>query len=128
MNMLLPLLLDSAAGLVVGVIGRNGVLGLAQQIVLLPAVERQVRTAGWFERVLVIPGSNLVFVSGLAPAWLKGGSTWFWPRCSCISPPSRRWSGLFLPRGCVFKAALDAARVVSRPTPELRAAFHDRAV
>lgn len=74
MTLLLYTHIVSALGLLAGVIARNIALGFALRAVLLTHVQQHVGMAGWFERVLVIPGSNLVFVSGLALAWLKG-----WP-------------------------------------------------
>lgn len=128
----------SAAGLIVGVLGRNIALGLARRARAMPGVDRWVGLAGRLERALVIPGSNVVFVSGLALAWLRGwpilgflqGGRVSWVLASLLlylaTVPLVVW--VFLPRGRVFEAALEAARAAGAPTPELAAAFRDRAV
>lgn len=128
----------SSVGLLLGILGRNIALAVAQRAEALPALDRRMEVAGLLERTLVIPGSYIVLITGLALAWLKG-----WPILGFLQGGAVNWvlaalvlylatiplvAYVFLPRGRVFEAALEAARALGRPTPELRAAFRDRAV
>jgi uncharacterized membrane protein len=135
---LLALHIGSAAGLVAGVIGRNLALALARRTTSLAAVERHLRLAEPCERLLVIPCSNIVLVTGVGLAWLKG-----WPILGFLQGSQVNWVltslllylatiplvvCIFLPRGRRFEAALEGARAQGRITTELNLAFRDRAV
>jgi hypothetical protein len=135
---LLALHIASAAGLIVGVVGRNLALALARRAATLAALDRRLLLAGPFERLLVIPCSNSVLLTGLGLAWLKG-----WPILGFLQGAHVNWAlaslilylatiplvvYVFLPRGRRFEAALEAARAEGSITAELSDAFRDRAV
>jgi uncharacterized membrane protein len=86
-----------------------------------------------FERMVVV-GSMLVLPAGLLAGWARGyewlGLGTSWVLVSTILyltmvPPVPL---ILLPRGRRFDAAMSDARSTGQVTPELRAAFRDRAV
>jgi hypothetical protein len=122
---------------VVGLIGRWIVLAAAERATELPAMRTLTAAAGPFERIVII-GSMLVFVFGLAAAYLEGrsvlgpltGGTVDWLFVSLVLFLSilPLVPLVFLPRGRIFGAALAQADRVGRVTPELRAAWRDPVV
>jgi uncharacterized membrane protein len=128
----------TAITMLAGWIGRQLTRAQAAQATDIQVFHTLTQLSGRFESWLVIPGSLLVFVFGLLIAWLRG-----WPILGFLQGASSNWLlvslilylavyplviFVFLPRGKVFGKALDEALVQGRITPELTAAFHDRAV
>jgi hypothetical protein len=87
--------------------------------------------AGYFENLMVIPGSLVLLVLGLFVAWAKG-----WPILGVLQDGSANWllvslllylsvipviRFVFIPGGVRFSQALDAALVADEITPALRA-------
>jgi uncharacterized membrane protein len=125
-------------GLVAGLIGRSIVLHRARHTEDVQLIAELSRLAGTFDRRLVIPGSQLVLVFGVAAAWLQG-----WPILGFIVGGDSNWvlaslalflaitalvPTVFLPTGRAFDAALEAAVAHGNMSDELRAALDDRRV
>lgn len=121
-----------------GLLGRWVALSQASRAGDILVVSALVNAAGIFERAMVVPGSMIVLIAGLLTAWAQGvpilgflqGSGPNWPLASIVL-----FAGMiplipfvFLPRGRIFDSALEDAKVRGAVTPELRAAFGDRAV
>jgi uncharacterized membrane protein len=121
-----------------GLLGRTLTMWQASRTTDVRFVQALVRLAGLFERWMVIPGSLAVLGFGLLTAWAQRwpllgalqGSPSNWLLVSTLlylsMIPLVRW--VFLPRGRVFAGALEDALAAGQVTPELRAAFRDRAV
>ena len=84
---------------------------------------------------MVIPGSMAVLGFGLITAWLQhwtllGSSPAYWLLLSTglylSAFPIIKW--VFIPRGKIFRAALEEAQTQGQITVALKAAFDDRAV
>ncbi len=128
----------SAIWMVSGLLGR----GLTQQAARASQDINKTTTlmefSNVFEKYMVIPGSMVVLGLGLFTAWAQGapligflqGSQTNWLLASLVlyltSIPIIPL--VFLPRGKIFEKALTEAQVQNRVTPELKAAFSDRAV
>jgi len=88
------------------------------------------RAAAPFEQI-VIRGGPLILAAGLLTAWAQGypwlGLTTGWMIASFVLlvSPLPFVPLVFLPRGKVFEAELEAARTQGVITPGLRAAFAD---
>lgn len=91
-----------------------------------------------FERTLVRPVSFVVLLTGLAAAWWRG-----WPILGVLQGARENWVlvsllvyltivplivFVFLPRGRVFRAALNVAIDAGHVTAELRGALRDPVV
>jgi hypothetical protein len=119
---------------VAGLIGRDVTLGKARSNPDVRVVGELVELAGRFERLMVIPGSFAVLTAGLLAAWaghrpLAGaGNDWLLLSLILFISTVPLVPLVFLPRGRVFEAALATAKAHGTVTPELAAAFHDRAV
>ena len=94
--------------------------------------------AGKFDRLMVIPGSQVVLLLGLMTAWAGG-----WPVLGILEGGKANWvlasivlflsvlpciPLIFLPSGRRFDEALKAARAQGEVTPALRAALTNRTV
>ena len=94
--------------------------------------------AGQFESKLVIPGSSLVLLFGLALGLLQG-----WPVLGFLQGAAQNWllvsnllmasmiliiPTIFLPRGKVFEAALKEAIQRGEITPQLTSSLNDPVV
>ncbi len=121
-----------------GLLGRWLALGQAAKATRVQTVSDMVKFAGIFERTMVIPGWQAVFLLGLITAWLGG-----WPLLGFLQGASSNWvlvaivlfltqlpliPLVFLPRGKIFGQALEQSVSQGHVTPELTAAFSDRAV
>jgi hypothetical protein len=121
-----------------GLLGRWVALARASQATDIETTLALTETAGVFERVMVIPGSMLVFGLGLVTAWLQGQ-----PLLGFLQGASTNWllvslvlfvssipliPLVFLPRGRRFEHVLREARAQGTVTSELTAAFNDRVV
>ncbi len=119
---------------VAGLIGRGVVIGRASRSDDIATVRHLMDVSGPFERLMVIPGSFAVLVLGIATTWAQELPWWQegtrWVTVSLVAFASLIpiVPLVFLPRGKVFEAALEAALEAGRVTPELTAAFRDPAV
>lgn len=128
----------SAIGLIVGIVGRNALLVYARCAEDIALLSRRMHICGYFERLLVIPASQVILVTGLALAWLQG-----WPILGILQGGAVNWVlaalilylstiplviWVFLPRGRIFEKALADAQGRGVMTGELRRAMRDRAV
>ena len=119
---------------VAGLVGRDVTLAMARRSDRIDVVSALAVLAGRFDRWMVIPGSMAVLILGILTASARGVS---------FTAAESRWLPLalllflsmiplvplvFVPRGKVFDAALAQAQEVGGVTPELTAAFSDRAV
>jgi hypothetical protein len=119
---------------VAGLVGRAIAIGHASRASDILIVTSDLAVAGQFERFMAIPGSVAVLVAGLLAAWV-GRYPWFADGAYWLVTSLAIFAGLmvlvptvFLPRGRIFEAALHEAQGRGTVTPELTAAFHDRAV
>jgi uncharacterized membrane protein len=141
--MLLPALLKlihvcSAFWLVSGLWGRALVMSQAARATEMRTVEALVQLAGRFERRVVRPSTFAVLLGGLATAWMQGlpilgvlegrGPNWILASLVLFVSVFLLIPLVFLPRGNVFRDALQDAVAAGRPTPALAAAFADPAV
>jgi hypothetical protein len=119
---------------VAGLIGRTVVIRQAARSPDVPAVAGLMGLAGRFEKLMVIPGSFAVLVAGLLTTWaqhrpwFEHGAYWLVTSLAAYVALIALVPLVFLPRGRVFEAALQDARARGMVTPELGAAFQDRAV
>jgi uncharacterized membrane protein len=117
-----------------GLLGRGVVIRQASRSSEVETVTELMRLAGRFETLMVIPGSVAVLVVGLLTAWAQHhpwfahGSYWLVTSVGVYVASIALVPLVFVPRGRIFEAALEAARDAGRVTPELAAAFRDRAV
>ena len=122
-----------AFAFVSGLVGRWLLLRIAARSDDVHLAHRFSEAAAPFER-LVVWGSLAVPVVGLLTAWAQGypwlGLTTGWMLASVALLLSMLPAVplVFVPRGRVFAAEMEAARTAGVVTPRLRAAFHDRAV
>lgn len=128
----------TAVGLVCGIVGRTIVIAAAVRSRDITTTRALMEVAGQFERRLVIPGSFLVLLTGLAVAWVQGqpllgvlegsGANWLLISLLLYLASIPLVPLIFIPRGRVFEAALEGAIERQVVTPELDAAFADRRV
>jgi uncharacterized membrane protein len=118
---------------VAGLLGRWVLLSRAQATEHVERAHLLAESARPFER-MVVTGSFLVLPAGLLAAWARGyewlGLTTGWVLVATILYLSLAplVPLVFLPRGRRFEAAMAEARKAGELTPQLRAAFADRAV
>jgi hypothetical protein len=120
--------------LVAGVVGRDLLYGRAARSEELDDVVSLVAHGSLFEK-MVRTSTLAVLVLGLAAAWARG-----WPILGFLQGAPVNWVlaalliylsiipmivFVFLPRGRVFRQALEQAVPLGRVTPALRAALHD---
>ena len=124
----------SAFWFVAGLLGRNVTMARARTQSDLRMLDELITLGGRFERMMVIPGSAAVLVSGLLAAWavgqpLAGANNW-WILLSIVLyvAISALVPTVFLPRGKVFEHALADAKAHGEITPELRLALRDPGV
>jgi hypothetical protein len=124
----------SAALLVGGIVCRDVALGRASRQLEIGAVSGLVRKAGRFEAILVRPGSFVIALAGVAMMVAQGrplvapGSYWLTLSIVLFLTSIPMIAFVFIPRGRRFEAALAESQRVGAPTPQLAAAFGDRAV
>jgi uncharacterized membrane protein len=121
-----------------GLVGRTVTMWQASKSSDVQMVRTLVHVAGYFERLMVIPGSLAVLGFGLITAWLQR-----WPLLGALGGSSSNWLlvstliyltmipmiiFVFVPRGKIFGKALEEAVALGTVTSVLNAAFHDRAV
>ena len=121
--------------LVAGIIGRDTCWAQAARTDDLAALRAMAKLAGIFDRAMVRPATFVVLVTGLAVAPLRG-----WPILGFLQGGSVNWvltallvylSAIpliflvFLPKGRVYRRALEEANASGVVTPALRAAIND---
>ena len=119
-----------------GLLGRTLAQRQARRSEEIRAVDALCSLAGAFDRLLVIPGAQLVLVVGIVTALLQG-----YPLLGFLQGAQSNWllvslvlyvgitalvPTVFLPKGRTFDAALTKAREAGKVTGELSAALHDR--
>ncbi|HEU0235742.1 MAG TPA: DUF2269 family protein [Candidatus Limnocylindrales bacterium] len=119
---------------IAGLIGRWVTLGAAARATDLPAVRALTRASAPFERMVTL-GSMILLALGIAAAIalgrpflgpFQGGSVdWLFVSLVVYVSVVPLVPLVFLPKGRIFAAALEAAEARGEYTPELRAAFHD---
>lgn len=124
--------------LVAGIVGRDRCLKLAGATDDLNRLVWLVEMGGGFERTMVRPATFVVPLAGLSAAWARG-----WPVLGFLQGSSVNWVlvslliyltiiplvlFVFIPRGRIFRAALEEAISLGRVTPRLKAGLDDRAV
>jgi uncharacterized membrane protein len=121
-----------------GVLGRGLAQLRAERTKEIGTLQVLVELIGRFDRFMVIPGSNAVFLLGLLTAWVAGvpilgflqGARTNWLLVSLVL-----FGGIvvlvptvFLPRGKVFGAALEEAVAAGSVTDRLGRALRDPVV
>lgn len=124
--------------LLAGIIGRDVVIARAAHASAIEEVRMLLGVSHVFEATMVRPATTVVLVVGLLAAWARG-----WPILGFLQGGASNWVlvslliflsiipvivFVFVPRGRVFRRALDDAIARNQVTPELKAAFGDRAV
>jgi hypothetical protein len=120
---------------VAGLIGRWITLAGAARATDLAAVRSLTRASAPFERMVTL-GSIVLLVLGIAAAIAVGRpllgplqgehADWLFVSLVLYLSIVPLVPLVFVPKGRVFAAALEAAEARGEYTPELRAAFHDR--
>lgn len=119
--------------LVGGIVGRDITYRQAARATDLTRLRNYVELGSLFERRLVRPATGWVLLAGLGAAWARG-----WPILGLHHGPHWVLAAIliyltiipwivfvFVPRGKVFRAALDEAIPSGEVTPRLRAALRD---
>jgi hypothetical protein len=121
--------------LVGGILGRDVAYRQAARSTELDRLRTHLELGGFFERGMVRPATNFVFLAGLgrglgsrlAHSGLPAG--WRSELGARIDPDLSHDHPLivlvFMPRGRVFRAALDEAVTLGQVTPRLTAALKD---
>lgn len=124
--------------LVAGILGRDVVYRQAARATDLARLRHYVELGSVFELRMVRPATSAVLIAGLIAAWARG-----WPILGFLQGGTVNWVlaailiylsivpvivFVFVPRGKVFRAALDEAIELNQVTPKLTAALHDPAV
>lgn len=117
-----------------GLIGRWLVLSRARSSADMTVVSELVELSGRFERWMVQPGSFAVVLAGLLAAWATDlpwtgeGNWWLLTSLLLFVSVGVLVPAVFIPRGKVFEASLEAAKEQGSVTPALSAAFGDALV
>lgn len=124
--------------LTAGILGRSVCAIRAGRSASLDTLETLMSLAGSFEHVMVRPGTFVVLLTGLAAAWARG-----WPILGSLQGSPVNWVLaslliymtaiplvvlVFIPRGRMYRGALERARQDGGVTAELRAAINDPVV
>lgn len=128
----------SGIWMIAGLLGRWIVLGAAARSGEITTTRSILEIGSKFERGMVQPGSLVILVTGLALAWVQdqpllgflqgSGANWLLISLLLYLTSIPLVGLLFIPRGRRFELALAAATELKAVTPDLRAAFADRAV
>jgi uncharacterized membrane protein len=121
-----------------GLLGRAVAQAQARRSRDIREVDAFLAIASHFERAIVRPGSLVLLAGGLVTAFLKGWPVlgglqggevdWLFASLLIFATPFMLVPLVFIPRGRVFRVALEDARAQGRVTPELTAALGDRTV
>jgi hypothetical protein len=121
-----------------GLVGRGVAQLRAEHNADVRSLQLLVELIGRFDRLMVIPGSSLVFILGLLTAWAQGlpilgflqGARTNWLLISLVL-----WIGVFvlvptvfIPRGKVFGALFEEAIKADRVTDRLSAALRSTVI
>lgn len=121
--------------LVGGIIGRDTCWAQAGRTDDLAGLRAMAKLAGIFDRAMVRPATYVVLVTGLVAAQLRG-----WPILGFLKGGPTNWvltallvylSAIplifivFLPKGRIYRKALEEANASGVVTPALRAAIND---
>jgi hypothetical protein len=123
-----------AFAFVAGIIGRDITLHQARTSTDVRNIGELGVLAGRFEMLLIRPGSFAVLLAGIWAAFARGlsftasGNRWLLVSLIVYLSTVPFIPLVFLPRGRVFGRALAEAKERGEVTPDLTAAFHDRAV
>ena len=104
-------------GFVAGLVGRYVSIAQARREETIGRVEALMTAAGRFERLLVIPGSAVVLVLGVATMFAQGwsflgeGNRWLPVSVVLFLATAALVPTVFLPRGRVFEEAFEARSV-----------------
>ena len=124
--------------LVAGLVGRDTCYAQAGRARELPALRTLAGLGGVFDRTMVRPATFVVLLTGLGAAWARG-----WPVLGFLQGGSANWVLaallvylssvpliflVFLPKGRVYRLALEDAIGRDEVTPALRAALRDPVV
>lgn len=124
--------------LVAGILGRDRCYSQAAITDELSVLQTMVRLGSIFETTMVRPGTTAVLISGLIAAWARG-----WPILGFLQGAPVNWvlaslllyltaipliMFVFIPRGKVYRAALNEAIERGAVTDRLRAALRDPVV
>lgn len=135
MRTLLTLLhVFTAFWLVAGLVARNVTLAKAARSRDISTVKELLDLSGTFEKAMVIPGSQAVLVVGVVLVFVAGyrfagaGSNWILVSLILFATIVVLVPTVFLPKGKRFEELVNDASGRGEVTPELTAAFGDRAV
>jgi uncharacterized membrane protein len=127
-----------AIWMVGGLIGRSLAFAQARRAGNIQVASALLRLSDRFERLMAIPGSQAVLISGLLTAWLQGqpllgflqGSraNWLLVSLALVLALVLVVAFLLIPRRRRRLAAIEVAVARDELTPELRAALDDRIV
>ena len=121
--------------LVAGILGRDTCYWHAGRADDLAALRTLTGLGGVFERAMVRPATFVVLLTGLVSAWVRG-----WPILGALQGGAVNWVLtalllyltviplivlVFLPKGRVYRRALEEATARGVVTPELRASIRD---
>lgn len=121
--------------LVGGIVGRDTCYAQAGRATDLAALRTLAGLGGVFDRAMVRPGTFVVLLTGLGAAWARG-----WPILGFLQGGSINWVLaalvvylstvpliflVFIPKGRVYRRALEEANAGGAVTPALRAALND---
>ena len=125
-----------AVAFITGLVGRAVAFRQARSAATLEATSALMTLSDWFDRRLVVPGSILVLVSGIAIAGMghwpllsrAGRPTWLLVSLILLLLPVGFIPTVLVPRRARRQAALTAALEAGRRTPELDAALQSTIV
>jgi uncharacterized membrane protein len=121
--------------LVAGIVGRDMCWRQAGRTHDLAALQTLAKLAGIFDRGFVRPATFVVLLTGLVAAWAQG-----WPILGFLQGGAENWVLaalliylstvpliflIFLPKGRIYRKALEEATATGAVTPALRAAIND---
>jgi uncharacterized membrane protein len=123
-------------GMVGGAFARQLVRGIAKKSSDVKAIASLTQVAGRLDRAMVIPGGNIVLVTGVILAWMLK-----WPILGFLQGASQNWllasnilliltmilvGSVFIPYNKKLESILQSALSEGRVTPELNAALADK--
>ena len=133
-SVLLLLHVLSAFWFVTGLFARNLTLSRAARSERIDTLQQFLDLSGTFEKKMVIPGSQAVLAFGVILVFSSGyrfagaGSNWILVSLILFATVALLVPAVFLPKGKQFDRLLVEATKRGEVTPELKAAFADRAV
>jgi hypothetical protein len=120
-----------AVAFIAGLLGRVVAFRQARTATTLEATATLLMLSDWFDRLLVVPGSLLVLLSGIVISWIghwplltsTGGASWLLVSLILLLLPVGFIPSVLVPQRVRRQAALAVAMQVGRRTPELEAAL-----